>query len=155
MRGTSHRHTMQYRSCGITPACAGNIKQKARAASPDWDHPRLCGEHKITYDGCDIDKGSPPPVRGTSAQPNYPRVSCRITPACAGNMCRAKMRGKDVRDHPRLCGEHPASYPSFGGSPGSPPPVRGTYKNGVEIYEGDRITPACAGNMPLQRHATV
>ena len=48
----------------ITPACAGKRVMCALNTSPVTDHPRVCGEKQLGYDGTLEDVGSPPRVRG-------------------------------------------------------------------------------------------
>ena len=49
--------------------------------------------------------GSPPRVRGIVRSIILPWKGARITPACAGNREKLKENDKDVKDHPRVCGE--------------------------------------------------
>ena len=48
----------------ITPACAGNTAQEAKAYSLLRDHPRVCGEYEVALLPQTRMKGSPPRVRG-------------------------------------------------------------------------------------------
>ena len=49
-------------------------------------------------------------------------------------------------DHPRVCGEQSKHDSIRGKHGGSPPRVRGTESGAGMIGQGNRITPACAGN---------
>ena len=55
----------------------------------------------------------------------------------------------DVKDHPRLRGEHDDRQGMPEKWVGSPPPTRGTPITGVRRAEGGGITPAYAGNTNL------
>ena len=52
------------------------------------DHPRLCGEKGIANARSEIEKGSPPPMRGKGRCTSGSLVSKGITPAYAGKSCR-------------------------------------------------------------------
>ena len=56
-----------------------------------------------------------------------------------------------TRDHPRVCGEQPGSYPALKGCGGSPPRVRGTGWVHQQDPHPAGITPACAGNSRFRR----
>ena len=52
----------------------------------------------------------------------------------------------DVRDHPRVCGEHTGDTSTWRRSAGSSPRVRGTLDAVAVGQAGHGIIPACAGN---------
>ena len=119
---------------GITPACAGSIKPKERGKWQKEDHPRLRGEHSPAIIANTSPRGSPPPARG--AYYDFTRVTgvVRITPACAGSIPLDRFQRSNSKDHPRLRGEHIASY--------------------TFCHDGRRITPACAGSIDLPKRFT-
>ena len=47
MRGTHRRVLSSVPSLGIIPAYAGNTCRSKRDDTVDWDHPRVCGEHRL------------------------------------------------------------------------------------------------------------
>ena len=49
---------------GITPACAGKRLRIGVRYAQRKDHPRVCGEKNLTLNYEDMQKGSPPRVRG-------------------------------------------------------------------------------------------
>ena len=72
--------------CGlrITPAHAGKSSCLLRLSDRLWDHPRTCGEKiKQKFDN-DVDKGSPPRMRGKGNVLYHIHGVVGITPACAG-----------------------------------------------------------------------
>ena len=69
----------------ITPACAGNSDGYVPRPKSARDHPRVCGEQRILFEGEEDGGGSPPRVRGTDSARNAVEATARITPACAGN----------------------------------------------------------------------
>ena len=69
----------------------------------------------------------------------------RITPAYAGKSRCHKKEARGNRDHPRLCGEKPASSSLVMFQPGSPPPMRGKDAAGAFRAAAPGITPAYAG----------
>ena len=93
-----------------------------------WDHPRMCGEHRV--------------LPGGHHEPDG------IIPACAGSTLPTTWRPLPTRDHPRMCGEHSAV--PFGAivRRGSSPHVRGAR---VDVHVSRThvgIIPACAGSTP-------
>ena len=69
---------------GITPACAGKRTTMMGRTRRFGDHPRVCGEKKITPSGAGECTGSPPRVRGKAFEQKQRARNNRITPACAG-----------------------------------------------------------------------
>ena len=68
----------------ITPACAGKSKKRFPSFDTDEDHPRGCGEKRVSANCANVNRGSPPRVRGKENLLTMPDRCCRITPACAG-----------------------------------------------------------------------
>ena len=110
----------------ITPACAGSTSGPAPRRHWGTDHPRLRGEHIVPLGQILSHLGSPPPARGAPRRDRGRQAASRITPACAGSTREIRFSPKDVRDHPRLRGEH-------GGQKTLDTDING-------------ITPACAGS---------
>ena len=48
---------------GIIPACAGSTWSMAIGTAWDGDHPRMCGEHRISVNTVSSSAGSSPHVR--------------------------------------------------------------------------------------------
>ena len=69
----------------ITPAPAGNTHFLTPTIVPIRDHPRTCGEHRLTAGSLAFCTGSPPHLRGTPTPMLNNLVDYRITPAPAGN----------------------------------------------------------------------
>ena len=91
---------------GIIPACAGSTRFCRPCRPCCRDHPRMCGEHYLCHTRYCAVPGSSPHVRG-ALRLHYPRVgSMGIIPACAGSTITVTFSKIDVRDHPRMCGEH-------------------------------------------------
>ena len=77
------------RSCegcrrGITPAHAGKRAHRAPGAVGFLDHPRTCGEKRISYSITVSGMGSPPHMRGKEHGIRTQDAAQRITPAHAG-----------------------------------------------------------------------
>ena len=85
-------------------------------------------------------------MRGTEAADQEREDITRITPACAGNRDPKPLLSIPKRDHPRVCGEQKGLKLKFHAPRGSPPRVRGTESGAGMTGQGNRITPACAGN---------
>ena len=84
-------------------------------------------------------------MRGKEKFANTPDHCFRITPAYAGKSFPWSRKCCPVTDHPRLCGEKPASSSLVMFQPGSPPPMRGKEKARTRSTPRRRITPAYAG----------
>ena len=94
---------------GITPAYAGNTPAVLRCVVQCQDHPRLRGEHFDVSNAISNWSGSPPPTRGTQKYTHFLCLPYGITPAYAGNTCGLLQIQTNMRDHPRLRGEHKVS----------------------------------------------
>ena len=110
----------------------------------------MCGEHASSATGAVATTGSSPHVRGAHAD-----VDCRghgfgIIPACAGSTRDHDQRGRIVRDHPRMCGEHVAVERADGLVQGSSPHVRGARRSNRSMSGRPGIIPACAGSTTTQ-----
>ena len=90
---------------GITPAYAGKSLRFLTCNQHFQDHPRLCGEKSERDFQHDLQRGSPPPMRGKAVNPCIAGNPCRITPAYAGKSRKPMQCRKPMQDHPRLCGE--------------------------------------------------
>ena len=125
----------------------------------------MCGEKVQTLLYTDVQKGSPPRMRGKvivdlvlTERHRIPphvrgkggdlsgRVSPdRITPACAGKRVLHVLLRLFRGDHPRMCGEKRNSRSSRQCNRGSPPHVRGKGCLPALALGHVGITPACAG----------
>ena len=106
VRGTPRRLRTAGRMGGIIPACAGNTGCSIGALIGRWDHPRMCGEHRVPVDDETVGEGSSPHVRG--------------------NTSSAFLSSAVFWDHPRMCGEHFEGGADCRTMQGSSPHVRGT-----------------------------
>ena len=109
------RGTLNFKHGGIPlfrfiPACAGNTPKGQSRISNVTVHPRVCGEHKHSNLIRRIRCGSSPRVRGTLRGCRRAGRLRRFIPACAGNTFLAPMSPMSVTVHPRVCGEHFASF---------------------------------------------
>ena len=84
MRGKAFYRPRLSAAHRITPAYAGKRPHSLPAESPQWDHPRVCGEKISTTSSCQTESGSPPRMRGKVLGHLLPFSGCRITPAYAG-----------------------------------------------------------------------
>ena len=85
-------------------------------------------------------------MRGTKSITHGSSTDPRITPACAGNSRLAFPGHPPPWDHPRVCGEQIYRRIKMCNHEGSPPRVRGTVCEKLDVENTSRITPACAGN---------
>ena len=105
MRGTVIGAADVAKEKRITPACAGNRKTPFGLPLLLQDHPRVCGEQRLTILFLVNVGGSPPRVRGTVKDPLLNAMGVGITPACAGNSWDREGWCIMHEDHPRVCGE--------------------------------------------------
>ena len=146
VRGTPPaRQTPEHRT-GIIPACAGNTCGGGTRRSRKRDHPRMCGEHSVSWFTACAVSGSSPHVRGTLWASFRRRANTGIIPACAGNTVAHPCAIVSVRDHPRMCGEHFMAVNNGSALAGSSPHVRGTPTTVIPCSAIPGIIPACAGN---------
>ena len=146
VRGALSQLQCPCRWLGIIPACAGSTRTLRGFRTGRWDHPRMCGEHRICCQSCKISTGSSPHVRGALVQDFLQGLSTGIIPACAGSTVSWRIRRPPCRDHPRMCGEHNRGS-SFGQShKGSSPHVRGARQACDDALQESGIIPACAGS---------
>ena len=108
VRGARFEHVPHRRELGIIPACAGSTGWCCRPSAATWDHPRMCGEHSMSMFAPSENKGSSPHVRGALDLCVLGLKLLGIIPACAGSTTNTKTPLSCVRDHPRMCGEHPS-----------------------------------------------
>ena len=128
MRGTAEDKELKSQRIRITPAHAGNRRERNRTERTVKDHPRTCGEQLEICNRQWHNRGSPPHMRGTEENPMDKYLVVRITPAHAGNSGEPAWYSSQCWDHPRTCGEQSLVFMSYTPPPGSPPHMRGTAK---------------------------
>ena len=84
MRGKGRKDCSPEPAARITPACAGKSAGTGSRSGASWNHPRVCGEKSNTLFHDDVQKGSPPHVRGKASTNGLYPTFAGITPACAG-----------------------------------------------------------------------
>ena len=95
----------------ITPAYAGKSALVGSGGRQAWDHPRVCGEKVQTLLYPDMQKGSPPRMRGKAVFQVALCIGVGITPAYAGKSGGRTRHGSCAWDHPRVCGEKTKKIP--------------------------------------------
>ena len=111
--------------CGITPAPAGKTAFFYRFISYSEDHPRTCGENRLSL--------------------SEKEGKRRITPAPAGKTPCLHLALINIKDHPRTCGENTLLSAILFMYIGSPPHLRGKPSLIYILKNPFRITPAPAG----------
>ena len=145
MRGKISRVRDDLARVGITPAYAGKSRAKKAVAAVRRDHPRICGEKRISSTALWYAVGSPPHMRGKDSENRFAENPQGITPAYAGKSLSLCLVRRFRGDHPRVCGEKP-SQKGCGSCPaGSPPHMRGKAHILYCSLVCSRITPAYAG----------
>ena len=146
MRGARDNGRERLRAEGIIPAYAGSTTSCARSRTGRWDHPRVCGEHRIPHMKTFGDTGSSPRMRGARTATVDDSICQRIIPAYAGSTAVAKVNHAAVGDHPRVCGEHAWSRRSSPSELGSSPRMRGAPDAPFAVAGSAGIIPAYAGS---------
>ena len=136
---------------GITPARAGKRLRHRPQCCMGRDHPRACGEKRRREPMVELERGSPPRVRGKVIAILLSQLLSGITPARAGKSLVLPGDCDPAGDHPRACGEKFGSGDARRRDEGSPPRVRGKAKKELTTTKKGRITPARAGKSPRQR----
>ena len=110
---------------GITPAYAGKSLTASCGNTGKKDHPRVCGEKKLTFDAGQLIPGSPPRMRGKVMLWIPYGQHFGITPAYAGKSGCPASALQNRWDHPRVCGEKLKFIAAVFSMWGSPPRMRG------------------------------
>ena len=131
---------------GIIPAYAGSTQDRSDVPHLTPDHPRIRGEHASKRHSNYRNPGSSPHTRGAPRNVSHATPSPRIIPAYAGSTrCAASSIG-EVRDHPRIRGEHIQDTPLTNVTPGSSPHTRGARPAARPSGGLHGIIPAYAGS---------
>ena len=113
-----------------------------------WDHPRVCGEHKVRSRRNCLSVGSSPRMRGAPAHHEKSHQRHRINPAYAGSTDSGVTSKRCHTDHPRVCGEHGTAAVLIPHCQGSSPRMRGAQSLSNVMKPANRIIPAYAGSTP-------
>ena len=130
----------------IIPAYAGSTASSTSSCRTGEDHPRVCGEHRMTSSGELASGGSSPRMRGARALADRIEREMGIIPAYAGSTLGARGGGRDMGDHPRVCGEHAHGAQLAVYLEGSSPRMRGAPWRTREVGTSKGIIPAYAGS---------
>lgn len=125
MRGKISRVRDDLARVGITPAYAGKSRAKKAVAAVRRDHPRICGEKRISSTALWYAVGSPPHMRGKDSENRFAENPQGITPAYAGKSSLVWAVTVVAWDHPRICGEKLQRKRTHARRLGSPPHMRG------------------------------
>ena len=112
----------------------------------EGDHPRGCGEHGVPMATCTSCMGSSPRMRGALHPLGRLVDRIGIIPADAGSTASPLALMRSEWDHPRGCGEHPASMCRPRIRTGSSPRMRGALLRAQLHVDHGRIIPADAGS---------
>ena len=131
---------------GIIPACAGSTRKTQESTDFSRDHPRMRGEHWLSLRRWWLCRGSSPHARGARTKPRLPAVRRRIIPACAVSTYCERYCQSNLRDHPRMRGEHAHGLSRVYRYRGSSPHARGARVIMQSRTQSTGIIPACAGS---------
>ena len=111
---------------GIIPVCTGSTIRLPRRGLPEWDHPRMHGEHHPGANGEAGGDGSSPYARGARAIHRVGATGVGIIPVCTGSTPGNKSKMPQAWDHPRMHGEHGHEQLRAGSRPGIIPVCTGS-----------------------------
>ena len=131
---------------GIIPAYAGSTTLGFRFDLGVRDHPRIRGEHQESQQRRLGPPGSSPHTRGALADFDPGSFRVGIIPAYAGSTVVADTLLENLKDHPRIRGEHSGVMNITRLSGGSSPHTRGAQHDLGEKRGAQRIIPAYAGS---------
>ena len=145
-RGAPEISLPKVSNTGIIPACAGSTLSRPTAPQQNRDHPRMRGEHVCAEIVPSRLVGSSPHARGARLKAVDPFSLKGIIPACAGSTRKDERSVSNVRDHPRMRGEHDGKIVDADKLTGSSPHARGARMCRPKAKRRQRIIPACAGS---------
>ena len=129
----------------LIPARAGKTSPQGTRVHVSRAHPRACGENKPPKPRSRRSPGSSPRVRGKPASELQQSQGAGLIPARAGKTDRRAGLARQLRAHPRACGENNLRLSSVDGPPGSSPRVRGKLSEWETRPYEDGLIPARAG----------
>ena len=152
-RGGSSPRMRGKRSWTVTSVGrSGLIPAYAEKTTPAWSgpflpraHPRVCGENLIDVDLLDSETGSSPRMRGKLRLVLDVGGPRRLIPAYAGKTVLDCDVGREIRAHPRVCGENNSGMVWTFSSSGSSPRMRGKLDRCRPARFRDGLIPAYAG----------
>ena len=125
MRGAPAQSNGNALTGGIIPAYAGSTEHRRVALPNHWDHPRVCGEHRLWQSLAGFGAGSSPRMRGARRIGTLTDLNDGIIPAYAGSTFTSSRPTTAAGDHPRVCGEHLRKNSASAWGSGSSPRMRG------------------------------
>ena len=124
-RGALPRLAAKLFKTRIIPAYAGSTGRSSSDPSSTTDHPRIRGEHAAHGPEIRGRRGSSPHTRGAPVAGDHKVVEQRIIPAYAGSTAEPGVGHGELRDHPRIRGEHTKTFSPPRAASGSSPHTRG------------------------------
>ena len=107
------------------PAYAGKTVSATCSTLSCQEHPRVCGENKVSVARKMFGLGTSPRMRGKQIRLAHIIHGPGNIPAYAGKTTQVREYGKSYQEHPRVCGENvPISLVRFGLN-GTSPRMRG------------------------------
>ena len=127
------------------PAYAGKTRRNRATATPQQEHPRVCGENVHGHIQENLGGGTSPRMRGKLAGNRGKCAYLRNIPAYAGKTVLSIPNRVYSWEHPRVCGENSCRRIRYSYHQGTSPRMRGKRKKiQTELTLGRNI-PAYAG----------
>ena len=145
VRGKLPAHRDLRRAARLIPACAGKTRRRSTRGQRVAAHPRVCGENPVAEVISAAGGGSSPRVRGKLELLRLDAAAVRLIPACAGKTWAVEPSRRNLRAHPRVCGENFSCDTRACVAAGSSPRVRGKQFGHLTDARLFGLIPACAG----------
>ena len=107
------------------PAYAGKTSEGCFNPCSTQEHPRVCGENRMTPLRRSMELGTSPRMRGKRRQARNARIDYRNIPAYAGKTSKRKANTVTAAEHPRVCGENHIAHGGRDVGLGTSPRMRG------------------------------
>ena len=127
------------------PAYAGKTPGAPLLTGPSSEHPRVCGENRISCLHAEVKFGTSPRMRGKHQRSPESAESPRNIPAYAGKTPFSAAIWISAAEHPRVCGENVCTRGKLPAMRGTSPRMRGKHHDGIFGFGFRRNIPAYAG----------
>ena len=132
------------------PACAGEPSGLTPIPKPEQVYPRVCGGTQHQIPGQQMLVGLSPRVRGNPVNRGAVAMPVRSIPACAGEPPGGNRPLRRPEVYPRVCGGTAPPTARHPRPAGLSPRVRGNPGAAIQVVNGRRSIPACAGEPVIQ-----
>ena len=145
MRGKPYHLAINVHILRNIPAYAGKTPPQITPVCTATEHPRVCGENRVSPLRSLTGSGTSPRMRGKPDAGDCGSGAGRNIPAYAGKTHPAPTLFLLVGEHPRVCGENPWIVRQRFTQEGTSPRMRGKHGKILSVVVSDGNIPAYAG----------